>query len=311
MKPGEKVRIIEECHEQLMQRDWNKLLLVLRAHGFDTFDRDPWRHEDDSTYVLDVREKGPEGQLEELCAFLRGEDAAPSHRDEDQPWAELPVRAFLSHICGERVLMSQVKEVLAKSYSIDAFVAHADIDISKRWREVIKAALSTCDIFVAFLHTGYHQSQWCDQEAGWALARNIPIITVRPEKAPREDGFLEEHQDLLLAEEIDNPAWLIAQQIFKTVVQDPRTREIGTQSLVETFVRSWSFDTTRVLWSLLERHNDLTREQLNRIKHAVSTNRQVYEAIGPGAVPIPELVSTLVARLDPPELQAALDEPPF
>lgn len=311
MKPGEKIRLIEECHEILMQREGGKLLLVLRAYGFDPFNRDPWYPDDDSTYVLEVLEKGPEDKLLEMHGFLRGEDAAPSHRDDDQPWGDLPVRVFLSHIHDQRVLVSEVKEVLATSYSIDAFVAHDDIHVSKKWREVIKAGLATCDLFVAFLDDGYHESQWCDQEAGWALARNVPIITVRPEGVGRHDGFLEEHQDLNIASQPDSPARLIARQIFITVVVDARTRDVGTQALVETFVRSWSFDTTRFLWPMLERRGNLTRDQLRRIEYAVGTNRQVYQAVDKAGTSIPELVKALVEKLDPPQPPILLDEPPF
>lgn len=310
MKPGERIRLIEECHEILMQREWGKLLLVLRAYGFDPFERGQWYADDDSTYVLEVLEKGPGDKLLEMHGFLRGEDAAPSHRDDDQPWGDLPVRVFLSHIHEQRAFVSEIKRVLASSYSIDAFVAHDDIHVSKKWREVIKAGLATCDLFVAFLHDGYHRSQWCDQEAGWALARNVPIITVRPEGVGRHDGFLEEHQDLNLVAQTDNSAWVIAQQIFITVVLDARTREVGAQSLVETFVRSWSFDTTRFLWPMLERQATLTRDQLRRIEYAVDTNRQVYQAVDSSGAPIPELVKALAARLYPPP-PVSLDEPPF
>jgi hypothetical protein len=71
---------------------------------------------------------------------------------------------FLSHIRQERHLVGDVKRRLEGSYGIDAFVAHDDIHPSKTWREQIKTALASCHLFVAFLHDGFHASQWCDQE---------------------------------------------------------------------------------------------------------------------------------------------------
>jgi hypothetical protein len=298
VKPGEKVRLIEESHEILMQRDWPKVLLVLRQFGFELRERDRWSDEDDYAYLLSTLTDADEGDLLELHQFLRGEDAQPAHRDDDQPWGELPVRAFLSHIHQERYLVGGVKRLLAEKYAVDGFVAHDDIHVSKRWREVIKAGLATCDMFVAFLHPGYHQSQWCDQETGWALARNIPIIVVRPDGTERRDGFLEEHQDFTLPAG-NSAEWSIARQIFHTAVTDARTRDAGSKSLVEAFVKSYSYDSTRWLWSIVERVQSFDAAQLRRLEYAVQTNRQVYDANVDGVL-VPELVKKLVDRFEPP-----------
>src|SRR5690606_30030135 len=105
----------------------------------------------------------------------------------------LPARAFLSHVHEERVFVGAVKEILTNRYGIDAFVAHDDIHPSKTWRSTIKTALDTCDFFVAFLHPKFHESQWCDQEVGWALSRGIPILPVHPvgfDRSTAMDGFL-------------------------------------------------------------------------------------------------------------------------
>ena len=197
MKPGEKIRLIEQSQDLLKMSDsWARRMLALQQFGFDTRERD--RYEGDFEYIQSILSDGPEDKLRELHAFLRGEDAEPSHRDDDQPWGDLPVRAFLSHIHEERHLVGEVKKVLAARYGVDAFVAHDDIHVSKKWREVIKAGLATCDMLVAFVHDGFHASQWCDQEAGCVLGRSVPIIVVRPEGVERRDGFLEEHQDFML-----------------------------------------------------------------------------------------------------------------
>jgi hypothetical protein len=80
-------------------------------------------------------------------------------------------QGVFSHVHTNRHFVGQVKRRLAERHGMDAFVAHDDIDPSKHWREVIKTGLSTCDMFVVFLDPGFHESQWCDQEVGWALAR--------------------------------------------------------------------------------------------------------------------------------------------
>ncbi|MGV1004563.1 MAG: toll/interleukin-1 receptor domain-containing protein [Candidatus Nanopelagicales bacterium] len=314
MKPGENIRLIEGCVDLLLAKPYANMMLTLRQFGFPTREQTSW--EDPDKYVIEMLSSGPEDQLVELLTFLRGEDAEPTHRDDDQPWGDMPVHAFLSHIHQERHLVGEVKKILASNYHIDAFVAHDDIHVSKRWREVIKAGLATCDMFVAFLHDGYHASQWCDQEAGWALARNIPVISVRPLGVERRDGFLEEHQDFGLNASYGNAAWPIARQIFVTAVSDSRTREAGTTALVETFVGSWSYDTTRFLWAILNQVTKFESAHLRRLEYAVQTNRQVYDATVDG-VTVPELVKALVERFEPAPLDVdpwaqppTSDEPP-
>jgi hypothetical protein len=227
---------------------------------------------------------------------------------------------FLSHLHGSRSLVGAVKRELAQKYGIAAFVAHDDIHPSTQWRNAIRAALATCDAFVAFMDPGFHQSQWCDQEAGWALGRNIPILVVRPrgfDRSAARDGFLEEHQDVRLdARGVAPGRWdapWVAFQIFWMVVRDNRTRPIALGAAVEAFVHSGSFDATRTLWELIEgAEHELRSEQLRRLEYAVQTNDQVYAAVYPAKAPnrpVSELVSALIARIEPPAPSMFDDEP--
>jgi uncharacterized membrane protein len=123
------------------------------------------------------------------------------------------------------------------------------------------------------------------------------------------DGFLEEHQDISL----DNaggarPEHYIAYNVLMGIVRTPRLREIATKALVESFVNSVSYDSTRRIWELIETQPQIESEQLRRLEYAVQTNDQVYDAVRqPGGVPIPSLVKALVDKFEPP----ADDEPPF
>ena len=59
---------------------------------------------------------------------------------------------------------------------------------------------------------------------------------------------------------------------------DPRTRDAGIKSLVEAFVNSWSYDTTRFLWVMIANVDTFESAQLRRLEYAVETNNQVYDA---------------------------------
>jgi hypothetical protein len=197
---------------------------------------------------------------------------------------------------------------------MDAFVAHDDIDPSKHWREVIKTGLSTCDMFVVFLDPGFHESQWCDQEVGWALARWIPVLPVRPagfDRSTARDGFLEEKQDISLdaLPQGSYPDYWLANVIFQNLFTYSKLADIVTKALVEAFVSSGSYDTTRRLWGMLLGRQTIETEQLRRLEYAVATNNQVYDCVA-DAKPVPELVKALIEKFEPPAPNYS-DEPPF
>jgi hypothetical protein len=286
----------------LSTRPVAEIKLTLQEFGVDT-----WHFEnsalDSFAYCTQQLQTANDDVLTSINQFLNGDDAAPV--ESQVLWGPEPGRAFLSHTHDNRYFVAEVKALLPR-YGISGFVAHADIDPSKQWRGVITEALSTCHIFVAFLDDGFHQSQWCDQEVGWALSRNIPILPVRPlgvdRSVNRTDGFLEEHQDVFLGDARGArrfvPAWT-ARQVFSSLVSHVRTREVGVQALAEAFVNSGSFDQTRWLWSLIERQPIIETPQLRRLEYAVQTSRQVYEAVIPGGELAPDLVRRLVERFEP------------
>lgn len=317
MKPGERIRLITESVEALVAKPWSEANLILAEFGFETWEDPGYNIEDREYFTRMVRDGQNDGILN-LHGYLSGEDAAPT-QESDHPWGDLPVRAFLSHKWEDRVLVGRVKAILREHYAIDAFVAHDDIDPSKRWRDVIKAALATSDLLVAVLHKEFHNSQWCDQEVGWALGRRIPVVSVRWEGSPRgNDGFLEEHQDIVIGADRGTGEWYIARQVLQMALNDDRTHEKGQQALAEAFVLSTSWNETRSLWRLIEAEPRWESDQLRRLEHAVATNRQVYDADVNGRE-VPKLVGELVAKfeeavpkaVDPWSAASTEPEPPF
>jgi hypothetical protein len=54
-----------------------------------------------------------------------------------------------------------------------------DIHPTKLWQDEIEGALASMDGFVALLTDKFHESDWTDQEVGFAFARGVPIVPVR------------------------------------------------------------------------------------------------------------------------------------
>ena len=231
--------------------------------------------------------------------LVGGEQAPVSTTEDEELWGDQPLRIFISHKWEDAEWVSGVRDVLAK-YGISAFVAHKDITPSKRWRDVIKSGLRSCHMMVAVLHEDFHTSQWCDQEVGWALGRGIPIATVRRGDAfKREnDGFLEEVQDIVLDLTKSSGEWRAAREIFRAAIRSVKPPELVRRTIAEALVTSASFENSRNLWAPILRQEQWEPQSLDRIKYAVQTNRQVYEAHVDG-VPMPALVNQLVEKFDP------------
>ena len=71
--------------------------------------------------------------------------------------------------------MAKVREYFAR-WRIDAFAAGAVIEPTREWERVIETALASCDALAALFTPGFVSSEWCDQEVGYCLARNVPIV---------------------------------------------------------------------------------------------------------------------------------------
>ena len=93
-------------------------------------------------------------------------------------------------------------------------MAHEDIHPTKTWQDEIENALATMDGFVALMTTNFHDSDWTDQEVGFAFARGVPIIAVRLGKDPY--GFIGKFQGL-------SSTWqTAAEDIVKILIKNDR-----------------------------------------------------------------------------------------
>ena len=102
-------------------------------------------------------------------------------------------RLFLSHKSEVKKETAELKDRL-QIFGVSCFVAHEDILPTKAWQDEIENALASMDGFAALLTESFHESEWTDQEVGYALARGVPMIAVRLGKDPY--GFIGRFQGL-------------------------------------------------------------------------------------------------------------------
>jgi hypothetical protein len=128
-------------------------------------------------------------------------------------------RLFLSHISKDKEKATRLRECL-KIYGIAAFVAHDDIEPTKKWETEIERGLFAMDAFISMHTPGFSKSIWTQQEIGFAIARGVLVIPLRMGEDPT--GFLSKHQALSRG---NKTAEVIAKEINAIIEGDPRTKE--------------------------------------------------------------------------------------
>jgi TIR domain len=317
MNRGTRIELIKNIAAALSDFDWTVIDLALSEFNLPVSDRwDGEKYE----YCIQMVQRGGDRTLTELNDYLHGTAlASPS----DEPWSTRGLYAFLSHVGAHRRLASTLKQALAE-FGIEAFVAHDDIDPSKEWQAVIRAGLSSCHAFIALLTDGFKASDWCDQEVGLVLARDVPVVPISVDLQPY--GFLGAFQSLdgRSLKRFDPRtdfaiASTIAEQIACSLLKDPRTGSVLTDRMVDALAASSCFRVSNMLARRLAESAPLiTPQQLHRLRQAEQQNDQVMRAFDvPRSLAAMEIKFGIKATPDTPPApptpssRFAEDEEPF
>jgi hypothetical protein len=142
-------------------------------------------------FELGMRDDGDWRQ--ESGALLRGIRPVGEEATK-RIWTNGQYRLFLSHKSEVKIETSRLKDRLAQ-FGVSGFVAHADIQPTQEWQNEIENALATMDGFVALMTEDFHDSNWTDQEVGYAFGRGVPIIAAQLGRVPY--GFIGKFQGLI------------------------------------------------------------------------------------------------------------------
>lgn len=127
-------------------------------------------------------------------------------------------KLFISHISPHKRMATKLRDHLAP-YGITGFVAHEDIEPTKLWESELRNALRTMDALVSMHTPGFRESNWTQQEIGFAVGRGKKIIAFHMGEDPT--GFLSQEQALLHNR---RTADVIAKEIDKLLSEDGRTK---------------------------------------------------------------------------------------
>lgn len=200
-------------------------------------------------------------------------------------WEPNLFRVFISHVAAHK---SQAREfkVAFKKFGVTSFVAHEDIEPTKKWLEEIQTALSSMDAIVAFVTPDFIQSKWCDQEIGIAMGLGRLVVPIRMGADPH--GFLGKYQGLSShGKTIEQ----VANEVFSILARHDMTRIKVTTAVVEQVYSAESFAASKRLSGLLERLPIITADHARRLRQAIADNYQVSSSFG-----VPERIEALLKR---------------
>ncbi len=153
------------------------------------------------------------------------------------------------------------------TFGISAFVAHQDIQPTKAWQDEIENALTTMDAFVALLTEGFHESEWTDQEVGFALVRGIPVVSVRLGRDPY--GFIGKFQALAAS--------------WETAPIELAKLFVNNSKLIDSYIQRMeicgSFIDGIDLAKMLPHIKNLTIAQADKMVAAYNHNSQLHKCV--------------------------------
>ncbi len=191
--------------------------------------------------------------------------------DSDPAWPINGLRIFVSHCAAVRGTFERLKLEFGH-LGLNFFLAHDDIQGGENWRAALIRALKSMDAFISVHSIGFSQSPWTNQEVGFALARDVPIVCILNGEPP--EGFLN----------VQGFPWQagqeaqLAQSIFDRLNQNGTLQPKLSEGLASALKRSESYPESDRIVRALSNCQRFSERTLRDINLACSFNDQVHQS---------------------------------
>ena len=280
---SQRISLLKEISVRLQSEEWPLIDVTLSQFGLPT--SEIW-NESKASYILTMCKGATDPVLTELAqhvGFIVEE--APKPGIDPPFWRKRMFRVFITHLSAEKGFAAQIQEAFL-GYGISAFVAHNDIEPTLEWQSQIETALATADSLVALLHPHFHQSNWTDQEIGFAMGRGLPVFAVRFGQDPY--GFIGRFQAFTGS---GKPPESIARELFDAYRKNKQTQRRMAGVLVSLFEDSGSFAAAKARISYLEQLEVWDSSFVTRLEAALELNSQISGSWG-----VKERIENLVKK---------------
>lgn len=219
--------------------------------------------------------------------FLEENDENNPHFQRAQPFSSRPlrdpaslsiwkpgmVRLFISHRDEYKKEANELAKAL-EDYGTSSFVAHDRIKPMTEWQAEILKGLETMEIMLAFVTNDFHKSVWTNQEVGYALGRNIPVLSLKLEQSDPK-GFISGQQ--ALRGRLDDPAASVL-GIYKLLDENLEDNGRLQSGVISTFVKSPNYAETKKRFNHLSEVVDhLSDDEVAQVIDGFAENSQLRD----------------------------------
>ena len=270
---GDRINLIMSIVNGLWGREasytYDEVNLILRTYGVGQLEEDGFGN----FSVMDTVASASDAQLLEVGEFLGltlPSRSAPVATATTVRSVE-PMFVFASHLSAHRAFVGEIRQELGL-FGIELFVAHDSISDDAAWHVEIERALDRADLGIVFLHQGFKQSDWCDQEVGWLLGRHVPVLPLNFGQTPY--GPLGKTQANPVR---DTTARGVADGLLERIAKQADVADSFAASLVKGMANSPRFNVTDRIWVHLR---DLTIDANlgAQLLEATKSNDQIHRA---------------------------------
>ena len=189
-------------------------------------------------------------------------------------WKKGYLRVFISHRDRHKAYAKELGNAL-EGYGVSSFVAHDTIEPMTFWQHEIMKGLETMEVMLAFLTDDFHESEWTNQEIGYALGKGVPVISLKLQGTD-PSGFIASEQ--AIRGSLECPAEAVP-KIYSLLAEKVGQKQRLQETLVRAFVNSVSFEETKLRFDRLDTViQTLTEEEYDQIRDAFQTNDQLHNA---------------------------------
>lgn len=220
--------------------------------------------------------------------------------EESRFWVPGYLRLFISHLSEHKLKATRLKDAL-KKYAVSCFVAHEDINPTLEWQGEIEKALASMDALAAILTPGFHDSNWTDQEVGFALGRGTLVVPLRDGLDPY--GFVGKLQGVPSQ---GRTVAQVADAVFQALASNSATKNKMASALVDQVVAAPTSVLGLQFFRSLRRVETLSESHLERLRDNVGGN----SALGTDVTFVQELNAMLGERDLEPFVYAGKGESP-
>tara|TARA_R110000787_G_scaffold248542_3_gene354090 strand:+ start:3829 stop:4755 length:927 start_codon:yes stop_codon:yes gene_type:complete len=273
MRVLDRIDLIDRIGRELQSRmSFSDINVYLSAYGINCKDFQPSANSK-WVYVKELLVDAEDDIVLQIADELDLEhDYSSSASKEATFWKVGHFRLFLSHLASFKVNTGRLQRALRK-YAISGFVAHEDIEPSKEWQTEIEAALQSMDAMAAMLMPGFKESNWCDQEVGVAVGRDVLIIPVRKGLDPY--GFIGKYQGIQAA---NKNVGEVAEEIFNVIIKSPKTRAKMIRCISNSISQSTEVEDALEKLSLLQEQHDIAKDSLESLRIEVNDNQLLIKS---------------------------------